>query len=323
MPSLTLHEKLETDGYVIIEDLVSPEMTEKLKAACERAIAKARAGEWTERRTVGKQFPPWPKDSGHYDIWAVQHVMNPALGEPAFTEWYGSEKLIATICEILEVKKEELQLELFNLLINPVEKVYGLEWHRDCIAVKVDEEEELTKLAIPHYGTQWNTALYDDSCFVFVPRSHNRLRTAEEKKINIEEPYGIMPGQIILHLKAGQTVFYNNNLLHRADYPQGLTRASLHASMGDTRGGSVRAENIFQHGLDWMKSEEFRKTIPENALTLHDNLLRLADANKGKAMVYQHPDDGFHELEQSKAAPVVVAKEKPMAAFMKKLKECF
>ncbi|KAI9197103.1 uncharacterized protein BJ171DRAFT_446542 [Polychytrium aggregatum] len=289
----SIHEQLETKGYVIIDNLIPEDLFNSLVEAADRVIAKGRNSEWRERRTVGKQFPPWPKDEAIYDIWAIQHVMHPDLGEPVFAQYYASEPMLKTITELLEVPRDQLQLELFNLLINPVDNEFALTWHRDCIEVNVSEEVEQERLKIPHYGTQWNTALYDDSCFIFVPGSHNRLRTPEERRVNIEEPYGHMPGEVVLHLKPGQTVFYNNNLLHRAHYPKGVKRASLHGSMGITSGGPTRAQNILQHGLDWIKSDRFRATLPPAALPLHDNLLRLAEARKDVKLEYDHPNDGF------------------------------
>lgn len=49
----------------------------------------------------------------------------------------------------------------------------------------------------------------------------------------------------------GETVNYNNNILHRASYSPNKPRATLHV-WGNTRGGS-RASNILQHGLEWIR----------------------------------------------------------------------
>jgi len=42
-----------------------------------------------------------------------------------------------------------------------------------------------------------------------------------------------------------------------------MKRATLHACMGETTGGSTRARNILQHGLDWMKEDRFRNMLQE------------------------------------------------------------
>ena len=36
----------------------------------------------------------------------------------------------------------------------------------------------------------------------------------------------------MVHLKVGDTVFYDNNIRHRAVYPTSPVRQSLHASLG-------------------------------------------------------------------------------------------
>jgi hypothetical protein len=107
-----------------------------LREASDRVIERARAGaqdpkRWNYVRTVGKQFPPFPTD--REDIWGVQHLMHPDLHEPIFLEWYTSNELLAAICEIIGANLDDLQLELFNLLVNPLQIPYSLSWHRDEI----------------------------------------------------------------------------------------------------------------------------------------------------------------------------------------------
>jgi len=285
--TLSYKQYLDEHGYVIIDGLIPPELIESLRIACDHTVEKARNNEWKLRRVVGVQFPPFPEEAE--DVWGVQHVMHPDLQEPIFAQWYGSDKLLEVIKELLEVKEDELQLELFNLLINPILKDYSLTWHRDDIKPDVDSEEESRRLVIPHYGTQWNTALYPDACLYVVPGSHKRLRTPEERHIQINDPLSTeMPGAICVPLDVGQTVFYNNNILHRAMYNKEKKRATLHACIGTTVGGYHRARNILQHGLNWMREERFKNTLPERLLPLYRNLIRLADESKEKDLGYSH-----------------------------------
>ncbi|KAL1915234.1 uncharacterized protein VTP21DRAFT_7510 [Calcarisporiella thermophila] len=283
----SLKQQLDEDGYVVVDGLIPPEMEQPLKEACERIIAKARNDEWKHRRIAGVQFPPWPEDGP--DVWGIQHVMHPDLGEPIFAQWYGSPALLGAVCDILGVKEEELQLELFNLLINPRESDYQLTWHRDAIPIDATEEEEREKLKIPHYGTQWNTALYDDDALIVVPGSHLRVRTPEERDTMISDGYAPLPGEKVVKLKAGQTVFYNNNILHRARYSCKQRRVTLHACMGCTVGGAHRAQNILQHGLSWMREERFRQMLPASLLGKYANLIRLADAQGDSEVGFSHP----------------------------------
>jgi hypothetical protein len=98
---------------------------------------------------------------------------------------------------------------LFNLLVNPLKKDYALSWHRDDVKATATPEEEEAALKIEHHAIQWNAALYDDECLSAVPRSHSRIRTPAEREANLNGP---MPGGQVIALKAGETVFYNNNI---------------------------------------------------------------------------------------------------------------
>ena len=111
---------------------------------------------------------------------------------------------------------------MFNLLVNPLEKDYALSWHRDDVKATADEFEERQRLAIDHHGIQWNTALYDDACLSAVPGSHRRIRTPEEREANLLDVE--MPGAVVLRLRKGETVFYNNNI---REYSYATRRVSI------------------------------------------------------------------------------------------------
>lgn len=77
----------------------------------------------------------------------------------------------------------------------------------------------------------------------------------------------------------GDTVFYNNNILHTGIYNHRATRATLHASVGDTRGGSTRARNVLQHGLEWMeKDERFKNGLSDEGKKMLDRLITMKHA---------------------------------------------
>ena len=110
--SIEMKTSVKTDydlqGFVVVQGLIPDEDRTALQKACERAIARTRSGEWTHRRTVGKQFPPYGSD--HPDSWGVQHVMHPDLKEPAFAKWYTSDALINICKELLGCQEEHLQM---------------------------------------------------------------------------------------------------------------------------------------------------------------------------------------------------------------------
>lgn len=81
-------------------------------------------------------------------------------------------------------------------------------------------------------------------------------------------------------------MFYNNNILHCASYSPNRQRATLHACMGDTRGGSERARNILQHDLEWMKEEAFRESLNVKGRQMLERLLRMQKEFHGKEIEY-------------------------------------
>jgi len=172
-------------------------------------------------------------------------------------------------------------LELFNLLINPESHSFALRWHRDDVREDASREEEVRALALWHHGVQWNTALYDDASLFVVPGSHAVPRTPAQRARSetLEPPTNPldMPGAVQVRLKAGETVFYNNNILHCARYSPDTPRATLHACMGDSRGGAVRARNVLQHGLGWMGEARFQEGLPEGerARAMLERLLKM------------------------------------------------
>ncbi|KAK0218720.1 hypothetical protein IW262DRAFT_1448811 [Armillaria fumosa] len=268
-----LKNQFTSQGFVIVPDLVSPPDLPLLRTACEDVVERTRSGRWALRRTVGKQFPPYDAENG--DSWGVQMLMHPELGHPIFAEWYTSDSLTGVVKELLGCEEEDLQMELFNLLINPVSHNFALRWHRDDVKGDASLEEEKVALAL------WN---HGDACLYVVPGSHSVPRTPEQRmhSTTMDAPANPfdMPGAIAVMLNPGDTVFYNNNILHLGTYSAKAKRATLHASMGDVRGGSVRARNVLQHGLSWMKEDTFRNGLTVKGKAMLDRLVEMQKKNE-------------------------------------------
>ncbi|SJL06552.1 related to phytanoyl-CoA dioxygenase family protein [Armillaria ostoyae] len=283
-----LKNQFTSQGFVIVPDLVSPSDLTLLRTACEDVVERTRSGRWSLRRTVGKQFPPYDADDD--DSWGVQMLMHPELGHPIFAEWYTSDALTSVVKELLGCEEEVLQMELFNLLINPISHDFALRWHRDDVKGDASLVEEKAALALWNHGIQWNTALYEDACLYVVPGSHSVPRTPEQRmhSTTMDAPADPldMPGAIPVVLKPGDTVFYNNNILHLGTYSAKAKRATLHASMGDVRGGSVRARNVLQHGLGWMKEDTFRDGLSVKGKAMLDRLIEMQKKNEGIPIGY-------------------------------------
>jgi len=181
-------------------------------------------------------------------------------------------------------------MELFNVLVHPLRSDFALCWHRDDIRNTADEDEERALLEVRHYGVQWNTALLEDSSLYVVPGSHRVPRTAAQRAMSSNtiaptDPLA-MPGAILVTLQPGETVFYNNNILHCATYSSQRSRATLHACMGDARGGSARARNILQHDLEWMKEDTFRETLTLEGKQMLDRLVKMQEEFHDKQIGY-------------------------------------
>lgn len=106
--SQAMKDDYERSGYVFVPRLINDSELPRLQEACDRVVAKTRAGEWPHRRIVGKQFPPFVGDEP--DSWGVQHIMHPDLHEPAFVRWYGSEGVVGAATSLLGCKEEEVQM---------------------------------------------------------------------------------------------------------------------------------------------------------------------------------------------------------------------
>lgn len=248
-------EALLSQGYVIIPSKLSQPEINDLRQACEHVKLLAVAGKWPHIRTLPKQFPPWSSDVSK-GIWGVQHLMHPDLPfHDLFTTSYFSNFVIQPVQELLSCSEEQLVMELYNLLVTPTYD-FSLRWHRDDISPSATPEEELAKLSQPAWHAQWNLALYDDTSLIVVPGSHIRARTEVERAAN---PYiKDLPDQLNVRLRAGDVVFYNNNILHRGVYNSTVQRMTLHGSIGHVAAGHARARNVLQHGVGaWVERCSF------------------------------------------------------------------
>ena len=251
---------LDRNGFVVIPSTLTPTELAALRTASAEITQQAREGKWPYVRTLFKQFPPWPSDVSN-GIWGVQHLLHPRIPSPEiFAKSYFSDTITVPITAILDCEENDLVMELYNLLVRP-DKDFALRWHRDDIGPQASSQEEVERLKEPAWHAQWNLALYDDTSLVVVPGSHKRARTEKERTA---DPYAHhLPGMKIVELKAGDLVFYDNNILHRGVYDSSIERMTLHGSVGHIDGKKARARNVLQHGVgQWVDKCDFSK-LPE------------------------------------------------------------
>lgn len=268
-PQSPLLKAIQKDGYVIIPALLSPNDLTPLQEAAQRTTDLARRGTWPYVRTLPRQFPPWPPSRPtsppKTGIWGVQGLLNPTLPDhELFTRSYFSPEILDAAKDLLQCGDEDLVMELFNLLVRP-DSDFELRWHRDDIPASAGAAEEMARLGGPGWHAQWNLALYDDASLVVVPGSHARARTDVERAAGPFER--VLPGMEVVKLGAGDVVFYDSNILHRGVYSSAVERCTLHGSVGNVRGSSVRARNVLQHGVgEWVEHCDFRCLGDEGVL---------------------------------------------------------
>ncbi|QPG74647.1 hypothetical protein FOA43_001979 [Brettanomyces nanus] len=276
------HDEIVENGYTVIKQLLSRDEIEKFLKLSREEIGKARNGDWPFVRFNGKQFPPWDKPEDEPDIWGVTHLMHPKWGSVGkqFQELYTDEKVLNVVKDILQT--EDLNMELFNMLINPTKKDFDLRWHRDDVENSASDEKEMEILERCAFsGAQFNLALKDDVNLIVVPKSHARPRTAEERQKLKFEP---ITGQLVVHLEPGDCAFYNPNILHRATYSTKRERVTLHGSYGNYKNGKNRARLVLQHGVaDWL--DQFEPTNNEINI-MADRLKQVSEQMKGKDLGY-------------------------------------
>lgn len=283
-----LRAALDRDGFVCIPHAFSGPELEKFQAAARAATEQARAGNWTYIRTLPKQFPPWSHDVSN-GIWGVQHLLHPDMPErKTFAESYFHPTMLDTITGLLSCERDDLVLELYNMLIRP-DKDFALRWHRDDIPPDVPAAEEEARLREPMLHAQWNLALFDDASLVVVPGSHKRARTDMER--NADPFEDDMPGQKIVKMSAGDVLFYNNNILHRGVYDSQAERMTLHGTMGISGADTARARNILQHGIgSWAASATFTDLPGDMAAVAVGMQNRLMAMGSGADLEYSQAD---------------------------------
>ncbi|KAI5964255.1 uncharacterized protein KGF55_002197 [Candida pseudojiufengensis] len=276
------HDEINENGFTVIRNFLTPEEIDRYTKASEIIVDMARRGEIDSVRTTNKMFPPWPKNFSP-DIWGVSGLLHPNLGEKSyeFHNLYGDEKMLNIVSDILQISKDEISMELLNMLINPLTD-FELDWHRDTIKPEVTPEEEAEELlTYPFAGAQFNLSLTPDDCLIVIPKSHNRIRTEEERNKTIDSTRRkeFITNQIIVNLNPGDLVFYNNNILHRAKYNSKNKRLTLHGSYGNVKFGKSRAKGILQHGVaDWLPD---LKPQNENLNMMKSKLVDLAKEFEG------------------------------------------
>ena len=218
------------DGFVILKEVVPPDQTESVRASTDTVVARARAADPTWDTT------PFPRTLiGEHCDRDTRTCFQLALHD----------NTLGVSAQLLDCPVDAIGVNMVSVLCNPEfepetpppsGQPWGTDprnWHRD---VRPDHDGPLSELIADEEANgpahmQWNIALYDEAILNVIPGSHCRLTSeVESRQLNKEggttTPLG---GSVIVDLKVGDGVVYNNMLLHwGSKYTNREKRRTLH-----------------------------------------------------------------------------------------------
>jgi hypothetical protein len=273
-------ERYGTDGYFTVDGLVDAAMLARLREAAPRVKAKARSGE----------VNLYMNYAGPGDPWVIDGILTSAFGEPSFAEYMVSAPLMAYAHAFLG---PEIRLGYLGLLTNAYEVDFNLQWHRDVLrltAADFDEPEPLAPVAYARRTRKlrWTTALVDEANLSLVPGSHRRWGTAVENETMDQQGIGELPGGRLIPLKAGETVFYDERIIHRASTRKDRDRFSLFGTWARYRPDEPKMNPIPE--LRWMLRDGVRDTFPPSLRPYYDRWRELHAATAPLSPLISHYD---------------------------------
>jgi len=251
------HDAFEEDGFFIVDDAIDPAFLAPMRDAATRIKAKVRAGQVDV-------FTQWAKPGEPFNILGM---LSPDFDEPVFSEYLLCRPLMEAVVEQIG---RDLRWEWLSLFTNPYHQDFRLGWHRDLGGVPQDlpEAEELENLRQPREECRWELALVDDVALVVVPGSHYRHRTALETDVIVNDKDEELPGQLVVELKAGCTIFWNGKIIHASQARKNRERLTLTGAYWKY---SEREEPKQVNGkIRWMLEDRVREYLPPEMHLYYD-----------------------------------------------------
>jgi hypothetical protein len=225
-------EEYHRDGFTILRGLIPASLLSDLRRETDKAreIARAKYGPQTQRLQ-----PVYAYDE---------------LNHEPFRDFLSLPELAKTVEHVLS--PQHTQSDIMGVLLEPAEKPWAMNWHRDWghhtdAAVKHGFWDAIRN---PLMFNQLNAALWDDHSFWAVPGSHDRAdspeeveafgaipapnppltdeMSAEERELVCSDYVRKMPGGQPLALLAGDCAFYRSCQWHVGAYIPYTKRATLH-----------------------------------------------------------------------------------------------
>ncbi len=210
-------ESFDKLGYFITKDAVDQGIVGEMRDAARRVKEKVISG-------AVDVYTDWHTEQDPYHIGGF---LSPQFDEPVFAQYYGSKPLLDFVNAQVGA---DLYLGNLAMFTNPVKSPYICQWHRDDgLRYDQDEEPEIEYLHRLRSGCRWELALVDDCALGLVPGSHRRYRTPEEIEAMKEGLDKRLPGDMVVELKAGETIFWNGDALHRAVHTADRERLTMSA----------------------------------------------------------------------------------------------
>ena len=240
-------DKFMEQGYLILRQVVPPDMLEPLRQSVELAVSR----QWPQG--IPDVFQPWIRNFNE-----VVDTQTADIAEMVFHEnTYGVSR------QLMSEAKEIGPAGLF-IFCNPPTDHGPWWWHRDISPEGKGPLEGLIQdcQANGPVYVHWNLALYDDDVLWVMPGSHKRVNTDQEnrqlsavghgygsgQRPQTEKRHTPLPGSVCADLKAGDAVVNHLELLHWGSNYGPKMRRTYHIGYRSFAGSSFYFEG---YGRDW------------------------------------------------------------------------
>jgi hypothetical protein len=273
-------ERYAIDGYFIADGLVDSTMLRRMQEAAPRVKAKARSGEVNLHANYAAPGDPW----------VIDGILTTAFAEPIFAEFMVSPGLMEYAHTFLG---PEIRLGYLGLLTNAKNVDFNLMWHRDVLNLKPgdfldgDPTPPLER-ARRTRKLRWSLALLPEANLRLVPGSHHRWATPDEDESITHHLTGDLPGQRIIALEPGQTVFYDERIIHRASTAKDRDRASLFGTWARYTADEPRLNPIPE--MRWMLRDGIRETFPPFLRPYYDRWREVYQPSAPMSPLITHAD---------------------------------
>jgi ectoine hydroxylase-related dioxygenase (phytanoyl-CoA dioxygenase family) len=230
--SVQLAKRLETDGYVVIENALSPGRLETLNASVDRYL---------------DAYPEaWIQMNDH--TVEIENVL------PSTDEFDGVVEDRHVLDILRHVIGENITFEQFSFMVrNPSPEASAFRgWHRD-LTRDYSRRKEIDAISSIYFLTD---VTEDDTCFTIIPESHNRLIDLDPADVGPDEGVDIV-------VPAGTALVFHVGCIHAGKTrPKSRQRKTLHVYY--SRSGVPRT-------AEWSEIPErlYAKTDPALPATLY------------------------------------------------------